>query len=169
MQQASGVVESVLREGRPGDVAECVALWVEACAARDGTAVAGVAERARPKFDRAECFLVAEAPTGDIRGFVLATEPGSGLPSDPAGAAVIGLLAVAPSAQGQRLGARLMDAAADELRRRGHESAVLHALLDNRAAVRLYTGRGWRAFGEVFEHSLLKRPMQTFVLETRKP
>ena len=38
--------------------------WVEACASRDGVAVAGVADRARRKFDRAEYWILAEDVAG---------------------------------------------------------------------------------------------------------
>jgi hypothetical protein len=39
---------------------------------------------------------------------------------------------------------------------------VLHALLDNVGAVRLYESEGWTPAGVPFEHSLLKRPVQRF-------
>jgi len=165
MQEASSPDELVFRYGTPQDLATCVSIWVEACVSRDGIAVAGVAERARPKFDHAECWLVVEVPSKGLLGFVLATRPGGGLPDDPPDAPVVGLLAVAPGAQGRGLGSGLMDAVVAELAQEGHKHAVLHALPDNLPAVRLYASRGWRPFGEVYEHTLLKRPMQTFVVD----
>ncbi|WP_369831281.1 MULTISPECIES: GNAT family N-acetyltransferase [Cryobacterium] len=63
------------------------------------------AERAQPKFDDSECWIVAEDTATGIVGFGLATKPGSGLVRDPPAAPVIGLLAVAPDAQGRGLGA----------------------------------------------------------------
>jgi hypothetical protein len=43
---------SSIRTPSPSDAEACVSLWVAACAARDGTAFPGVAERARAKFGR---------------------------------------------------------------------------------------------------------------------
>ena len=155
----------VFRAGTTTDLAQCLALWIEACAIRDGVAIAGVEDRARPKFDRAEKWIVAADPDAGILGFVLATTPGSGLPGDPPDAPVVGLIAVAPRAQGRRLGSGLMTAVADDLGQAGHERAVLHVLMDNHPAVRLYAGRGWRPYGKPFEHSLLKRRTQAYVLD----
>jgi ribosomal protein S18 acetylase RimI-like enzyme len=159
-----------MRPGVAADVAACVAVWVAACAARDGRAVDGVAERARPKFDAAVVWLVVDGSDGidgsdgsdGIDGFVLATRPGSGLPGDPVDAPVLGLLATNPGAQARGLGRSLLRAATRELAPRGHERVVLHVLLDNVGAVRLYESEGWVAAGTSFEHSLLKRPTQRF-------
>lgn len=118
-------------------------------------AVAGVAERARPKFDRAESWIVAVGRIVGIEGFVLATVPGSGVRTDPPGAPVVGLLAVAPSAQGRGVGANLLSAVAVDLAQRGHTQAVLHVLADNHPAVRLYASQGWQPLGKPFQHSLL--------------
>lgn len=164
MQEASSPNELVFRAGVSQDRSACVSIWVEACASRDVIAVAGVAERARPKFDHEDCWLVGEIPSKGVVGFVLATRPGSGLPGDPVDAPVIGLLAVAPGAQGLGVGSALMDAVAVELAQKGHTRSVLHALVDNLPAIRLYVSKGWRPFGEVYQHALLKRPVQTFVL-----
>ena len=158
-------VGTVLRTGTPTDTATCLALWIEACATRDGVAIAGVADRARPKFNNAETWIVADSTDDGILGFVLATTPGRGLPGDPPDAPVVGLIAVAPRAQGRGLGSDLMTAVADDLARAGHKRAVLHVLTDNHSAVRLYAGAGWRPLGTLFEHTLLKRPTQTYVLE----
>lgn len=150
-----------MRPGAAADVEACVAVWVAACAARDGRAVDGVAERARPKFDAALVWLVVDGSDG-IEGFVLATRPGSGLPGDPVDAPVLGLLATRPGAQTRGTGRSLLRAATRELAARGHERVVLHVLLDNVGAVRLYESEGWAAAGVPFEHSLLKRPTQRF-------
>lgn len=167
VRESDGVGELVYRQGVAVDAAACVSLWVEACAARDGQAVTGVADRARPKFDRAESWIVADGEGVGVVGFVLSTAAGSGLPSDPPGAPVIGLLAVAPSAQGRGVGANLVSAVAVDLARGGHAHAVLHVLIDNHSAIRLYAGQGWQPLGKPFEHSLLKRPTQTYVLKLR--
>ena len=155
----------MIRHGSAEDTEECVALWVRACAARDGVAEAGVAERARPKFGHVETWIVAEEPGAGIVGFVLAMKPQSGLPSDPPDAAVVGLLAIAPDAQGHGLGGTLLASAADALARSGHERAVLHVLADNLPAVRLYERQGWMSWGAPFPHALLKRPTQTYLLD----
>ena len=165
MPDATGPDEFVFRNGTAADAAECVSLWVEACASRDGVAVPGVAERARPKFDRAQCWIMVEDPAIGILGFVLATKPGSGLPADPPDAPVVGLLAVAAEAQGRGLGGALLVAEAAELARHGHERSVLHVLADNHSAVRLYASKGWQPLGEPFQHALLKRPTQTYALD----
>ena len=63
--------EVEFRDGTAEDAEECVSLWVGACATRDGAAVVGVAERARPKFDDSECWIVAEDAFLEIVGFRL--------------------------------------------------------------------------------------------------
>jgi hypothetical protein len=68
MRDATGPDEFVFRNGTAADAAECVSLWVEACASPDGVAVAGVAERARPEFDRAQCWIMVEDPAIGILG-----------------------------------------------------------------------------------------------------
>lgn len=160
-----------LRRAVPADVEACLAVWVAACAARDGQAFDGVAERARPKFGAGVVWLVADAPVVDgpdgdgrrgVDGFVLATRPGSGLPGDPEDAPVVGLLATRPGAQARGLGRALLREATRQLGALGHHRVVLHALLDNVAAVGLYESEGWVAAGDPFEHSLLKRPTQRF-------
>jgi len=87
------------------------------------------------------------------------------MPGDPGDAPVVGLLAVAPGAQGRGVASALMDAIAADLALKGHARSVLHVLLDNLAAVRLYASKGWRPMGDAFQHTLLKRPTQTFVRE----
>ena len=155
---------SIIRDATPADAAACLALWVQACAARDGRSIVGVAERARPKFNHAESWIVADDPELGLVGFLLATKAGSGLPTDPPEAPVVGLLAVDPSAQGRGVGGSLLSAIATELAQRGYELAVLHVLAENHQAVRLYESMGWKPRGEPFLHSLLKRPTQTYAL-----
>lgn len=151
------------RAGSPADLEGCLGLWVEACTARDGRAIDGVAARARAKFERAECWIVAEDADHELVGFVLATAGSSGMPTDPPDAPVIGLLAVAPAAQGHRLGSALLARAEQDLAGRGHTRSVLHVLTDNHPAVHAYLRSGWLPHGEPFEHALLKRPTQTYV------
>ena len=153
------------RDGDEADTEECLSLWVAACLARDGAAVVGVAERARPKFDDSECWIVADDTSTGIVGFGLATKPGSGLVGDPPAAPVIGLLAVAPDAQGRGIGANLLMALTTELALRGYDQSVLHVLADHDAAVHLYEKMGWRQLGAPFPHSLLRRATQAYVLD----
>ena len=156
-----------LRPGRDSDLAACVTLWVEACAIRDGVRIPGVAERARPKFDRREAWIVAEGPEHRLAGFVLATVPGSGQDTDPPDAAVVGLLAIDSVEQAHGVGSLLLSAATSELAALGHEHAVLHVLTSNTAAVRLYASQGWVKIGGTFEHGLLNKPFQTYLRDLR--
>jgi ribosomal protein S18 acetylase RimI-like enzyme len=158
-----GCGQLTIRSGVSTDIDSCVQLWVTASAARDGHAVVGVAERFRPKFEQIEAWFVAERPSGALSGFVLATPPGGGPTTDPPTAPVIGPLAVEPSDQGNGVGSRLLSAITSELANRGHDEAVLHVLMDNAVAVHLYESAGWVPAGEPFEHSLLRRPFQTYL------
>ena len=154
----------VLRAGAGDDRAACLALCAASCAHRDGSAHPGVAERAAPKFDAPAAWIVADAD-GEVVGFALATPPGSGGADDPPEAVVLGLLAVDPRVQGAGLGRALLSAVTSELAEAGHREAVLHVLSANETAVRLYESAGWEAFGAPREHSLLKRPFQSYRLE----
>ncbi|MFD3444413.1 GNAT family N-acetyltransferase [Microbacteriaceae bacterium 4G12] len=84
------------------------------------------------------------------------------MPTDPEEAAVVGLLAVAPGRKAHGIGRVLLRAATDRLSGLGYKRAVLHALVDNAQAVRLYESEGWVAVGAEYEHLLLKRPSRTF-------
>jgi len=150
-----------MRAGGPDDVERCIEIWTAACAARDGQAFPGVADRARPKFDNSIAFIVTGGRE-HVNGFVLATRPGSGMTTDPKNAVVVGLLAVDPALHGEGRGRALLRALTDSLSELGHEQAVLHALLDNTGAIQLYESEGWVAQGPAYEHSLLKRPLKTF-------
>ncbi|NIJ05747.1 hypothetical protein FHR78_002288 [Frigoribacterium faeni] len=55
----------------------------------------------------------------------------------------------------------------DRLAELGHTRVVLHALLDDAAALHLSESEGWEAIGEPFEHSLLGRPMRTYERDLR--
>lgn len=166
--------------GAAADIDECVALWVTAVAAREGgTAPEGTAERCLAKFSpRPVSFAVARADDGGagsdgrdggesdnpIRGFGLVTPPGNGRPTDPPDAAYLGLLAVAPDAQGRGIGARLLDHLVADAREGDQAALVLHVLASNTAAVRLYESRGWRSIGAPFAHPLTGGPTQTYEL-----
>jgi ribosomal protein S18 acetylase RimI-like enzyme len=157
------VSDFVIRPGRDDEIDACVELWEAACAERDGARIAGVGARARAKFPNRLVWFVAERD-GVLGGFTLGTRPGSGVPSDPSDAAVVGMLAVAPHAQGSGLGRRLLRAAAGGLAGLDYERAVLHVLVDNAPAVRLYESEGWQPIGETFEHALQPRACQTYAL-----
>jgi hypothetical protein len=58
-----------------------------------------------------------------------------------------------------------MVAVAAELARRGHRIAVLHVLVENDPAVRLYSGQGWRPWGRPLRHPLLHRTTQSYVID----
>ncbi|GAA4667772.1 hypothetical protein GCM10025780_07640 [Frondihabitans cladoniiphilus] len=153
----------------PADREACVALWTASCADRDGVAHPGVAERARPKFDHSAGWVVAEDARGHVLGFALATAAGTGVPTDPPDAALLGLLAVHPSTKGRGVGRLLLTSIEGRLAAGGCETAVLHVLTDNAVAVRLYEAAGWRPLGAPFEHSLLGRPTQTYVRRLGAP
>ena len=74
---------------------------------------------------------MAEDASFRIVGFGLATQPGTGLKGDPPNAPVVGLLAVAPNAQGSNL----LTAPRPGLALLGHDQSVLHVLADHHAAV----------------------------------
>ncbi|KQO60021.1 GNAT family N-acetyltransferase [Curtobacterium sp. Leaf261] len=157
---------AVIRVSGRADLDACVALWVAACADRDGRAIDGVADRARPKFEDRVLWLTAWQGAR-LDGFLLATEPGSGMPTDPDGAVVVALLAVAPGHQTRGLGRALLRSATDSLAGLGYEHAVLHALEENVVATHLYRSEGWEALGPTRTHSLLGRPVRTFTRSLR--
>lgn len=80
-------------------------------------------------------YLVAEDGHGALLGY-------SGLLVGP-GEGDVQTIAVAPSAQGQGLGARLLDALLDEARGRGLSAVLLEVREDNDPAIRLYRSRGF--------------------------
>lgn len=147
------------------DTEACISLWVAACAARDGELVDGIDERARPKFEQVERWIVAEQAATGIIGFALATKPGTVPPTDLRDAPVVALLAVAPDTQRSGLGGALLSALEADLGQLGHGRCLLHVLVENHIAVRLYESHGWRSLGEPYPHSLLRRPAQTYVLD----
>lgn len=57
----------------------------------------------------------------------------------------------------------------DLVRRSGSPHLALHVLTDNHAAVKLYESLGWEPYGQPFEHSLLKRATQTYVVRLQEP
>ncbi|GAB3575852.1 hypothetical protein GCM10027406_08010 [Leifsonia lichenia] len=157
----------MIAAGRAADRDACIRLWLDAVAERDGRpAPTGTAERCAAKFARATVsFLVARDGArdddGDVTGFALVTEPGSGAATDPPDAAYLAMLAVAPGAQGAGLGAQLLDAATGDARAAGHTALVLHVLASNAAAVRLYASRGWAQRGPGHAHPLSGELSQT--------
>ncbi len=62
-------------------------------------------------------------------------------------------------------GRELLAATTTELAGLGFTQAVLHVLVENDAAVRLYESAGSMPVGPAREHSLLKRPSQTYRLD----
>ncbi|MCU1528624.1 MAG: hypothetical protein JWP75_2387 [Frondihabitans sp.] len=163
---SSDVSSLEIAEGGARDVDACVALWLEALAARDGhEAAAGTAERCRGKFVLPRvAFPVLRDGAGELRGFSLVTGAGTGQPEDPGDAAYLSLLAVEPGVQGRGWGSRLLACAVDSARARGFPGIVLHVLTDHVVALHLYESRGWTRIGETFEHPLRGRPTATLEL-----
>lgn len=155
--------------GSPSDLEACVALWLEALEARDGFAPAdGTADRCRGKFDLPiVSWRVLRGGDGTLMGFGLVTGPGTGRAQDPADAAYLSLLAVAPAAQGSGRGSALLASLLGDTRAAGHPAAVLHAIADNTAAMALYLSRGWTPVGEEFAHPLFGRPTVTLGVDLR--
>ncbi|AMM20487.1 hypothetical protein AX769_10430 [Frondihabitans sp. PAMC 28766] len=155
--------------GAPADLEACVGLWLVALEARDGFAPSdGTADRCRGKFELPiVSWRVLRGDDGEVQGFGLVTGPGTGRPQDPADAAYLSLLAVAPAAQGSGRGSALLNALLGDARAAGHPAAVLHALPDNTAAMRLYLSRGWTPVGEEFAHPLFGRPTVTLAITLR--
>lgn len=130
-------VSLTFRPARPEEREACIAIWVHACAARDGRRVPGLAETARAKFDHSVGWLVAESSAG-LAGFVLPTAPGTTCPD-------------------------LLQHALAVLAQQGYRHAVLHVFADNAGAVRLYESTGWRRVGEeVMIDPLGQRPSWTY-------
>ncbi|MFF1878372.1 GNAT family N-acetyltransferase [Leifsonia sp. NPDC058230] len=123
----------------------------------------GTGERAREKFERTHvAFAVADSGPGPA-GFALVTVPGSGVPEDPPEAAYLAMVAVSPERQSAGLGSLLLDDVTARARTAGHRMLVLHVLLSNVRAVRLYREHGWHPLGRPAPHSLSGAFSQTYV------
>ena len=165
----------VVRLASRDDDGACTDLWTAAVAARDGADESeAVRARARGKFAAERVALVvaedrSEADdVGALVGFALVTAPGTGSPEDPADAAYLSLLAVAPGAQGHGAGRSLLRAAVAEAARAGHDRCLLHALDDNEPALRLYRSAGFRAVGPTFPHALNGRATRAWIAGARR-
>ena len=159
---SSAAVPLTFRPARPEEAAACISLWVQACADRDGREIEGIADAARAKFDHGVIWLVAESSTG-LAGFVLGTGPATRLPSDPEGAAVVEMLAVAPDSQGLGAAKALLEPAVAGLAEQGYREAVLHVFANNAGAVHLYESTGWQRIGhEIMIDPLGERPSWTY-------
>lgn len=89
---------------------------------------------------RARWYLVAlPSPGGEVLGYVGLADYGQ--------EAYIQTLAVAPAAQGAGLGARLLDQALQEARRRGAQLVGLEVRTDNAVALGMYGRRGFQVVG----------------------
>lgn len=163
----SGVPPLTIDAGRGDDLGSCTAVWLGSLEARDGFAPPpATADRCRSKFDLPiVSWRVLRDAGGGVRGFGLVTAPGTGRAQDPADAAYLSLLAVAPAAQRGGHGTALLAALLDDARQAGHPRAVLHVLTDNEAAVHLYLSRGWSTVGESFAHALDGRPTVTLGID----
>ncbi len=95
------------------------------------------------------------------RHYLVALSQGEGAPEAAPGEGVVGYagladypdeafvqtMAVAPHAQGQGLGARLLAALLEEAARRGHRATSLEVRADNEPAQRLYARSGFERVG----------------------
>lgn len=120
-----------IRRGRPADAAGIVAL--EALFPSDRMSARSVR---RFLWTPSAAVWTAVAGTGVVGALVLLTRRGSR-------AARIYSLAVHPSARGQGLARRLVQAAEAEARRRGRPCVTLEVRIDNAAARALYAGLGY--------------------------
>nr|WP_269327091.1 GNAT family N-acetyltransferase [Kineosporia mesophila] len=127
----------------------------------DGYPVEGVDDpQAWLKSDQELAALTAEKD-GQVVGHVMLSYPGpgdagaeewtkrSGEPTDHI--AMVGRLFIGPEARGDRLGARLTDAATEIARKLGRR-AVLDVMAKDKAAIRTYEKLGWQRIAEV-EHA----------------
>jgi ribosomal protein S18 acetylase RimI-like enzyme len=93
----------------------------------------------------------------------------------PSGAKLyVGMLTVAPDAQGRGLGGRLMDAAEARARDRGFAALVMTVISVRRELIAWYVRRGFRPTGETHPFAfadesfgLPKQPLEFAVLEKR--
>ena len=127
----------------------------------DGYPVEGVADPiAWLKSDNELAALTAEKD-GQVVGHVMLSYPSLGdaaaeewarredEPMDSI--AVLGRLFISPDARGDRLGARLTDAATEIARKLGRR-AVLDVMTKDKAAIRTYEKLGWERIAEI-EHT----------------
>jgi ribosomal-protein-alanine N-acetyltransferase len=85
------------------------------------------------------------------------------------GEAHVTYLFVDPGDQGRGIGARLLDRAVADARRRGHRRVRLTAGVENVRARRFYEREGWRDTGERHRHSALGVEMAHYALELEAP
>lgn len=88
--------------------------------------------------------LLAESDAGRVTGIVVAVVKESADVFETTRSGFVWDLCVLPEARGCGLGRRLMEAAFDEMRRRGCDDVILHVGLENRAAIGLYEKLGMR-------------------------
>lgn len=88
--------------------------------------------------------LLAEAPAGDVVGFLLAEVRPEPRVFGKRDQGFIGDLAVHPDWRRRGVASALVERAFDELRRRGVHHVILHVALDNEPAVAFYERNGMR-------------------------
>lgn len=87
----------------------------------------------------------SDAVTADFRaGYEGAWGPGDQPHLRPQAPVIVETVGVVPEARGRGLGRRLIAAALDEARRRGHRTAGIMAVIGNDVAHRLYRAMGFR-------------------------
>jgi ribosomal protein S18 acetylase RimI-like enzyme len=94
--------------------------------------------------DSSKAVILAAEVGGEVAGYVLAelTRPAAIWATQFRGE--IGDLFVRPEFRRRGIGARLMEAVCDELKRRGAEDVLLRVARQNRAAIRRYESLGLR-------------------------
>jgi ribosomal protein S18 acetylase RimI-like enzyme len=151
-----------IRAGRlDRDVADCVALWLTAVGARDGSIPdpAAMTARMTAKFDQPVLrFAVAEQGRA-IAGFALTVRR----PPRTGGVdlAFLDLLAVAPDHAGRGLGRTLLADALAAAERLGHPTMELKVRDGNGPALALYRSAGFVRIGEPEPHPHGGSPMIT--------
>ncbi len=143
---------------RPEQARAFASVWVRAVAARDGLAIPAEASDAEVDNERqlmsdSDAWGSVAAMAGRAVGIYLVTQART---DRGAGAAVEGTahllrVAVDPDWWGQRIGERLLAAAAESAAARGYEMLELSVQVDNARAVSLYERSGWVDTGDRYE------------------
>jgi ribosomal protein S18 acetylase RimI-like enzyme len=145
------------------DKEDCVALWLEAIAGRDGEVDAEtVGAWATKKFSQE---IVRFGVLGDEpMAFALTVASPSNVPDSHDGSARIELLAVKPGTAGRGYGRMLLLDAIESARDAGYTRIDLEVRRGNAAALALYTSAGFKPLGPPQEHPLGGEPMLTLAM-----
>ena len=148
----NGPMTTTVRPGQPDDHAAAFEVWRASLTARDGRPPAEQIQRVvRENLAAPGTWLLVAEDAGVIVAIVTARDGAEDGGRGPAsrGLCHIEMLFVAPDRWGAGIGGELLDAALDEVRRRGYVRAQLWVVQDNERATRLYARRGFRHSGRV--------------------